>query len=251
MTQRGGERRHRAHRPPGRRRRRARRAHRRGGRAQDYQFIRLGNGFFLRPRTPSVSWRAPTRARLVACRRRHAASVTRSWSDPTASARAPLGGDDQRPPNGVLLNQGLPNAPIIRAGTPGSTTDTICHDTIVPAGDDVVLVAPGNSKPLQLGIMRRAPTPRSSRRRAATTCSPPSSARAPTELPERAQPRRRVSCQQRPLRGLHRRLDLVHHPGARRRCCRPRQPLRRPDAGDPHRRQRHLARAPRRVTTAR
>jgi cysteine-rich repeat protein len=116
--------------------------------AQDYQFIRLGNGF---PNSECVS----PGANLALDSSPSGDDVSLGGSILSGAngiCESALGGDDQRPPNGVILNAGLPGAPIIRSGTPGAP-DTICHDTIVPGGDDVVLVAPGNSKALQLGII--------------------------------------------------------------------------------------------------
>ena len=130
-----------------------------------------------------------------------------------------LGGDDQRPPNGVILNAGLPDAPIIRSGTPGGP-DTICHDTIVPVGDDVVLVAPGNSKPLQLGIIAG---PNGSIQSTAGGDDVLTAIICPGvdgTFQSIAEPRRRIPRQQRPLRRLPQ-LDLVHHPRCRCASCRP------------------------------
>lgn len=115
--------------------------------AQDYQFIRLGNGF---PNSACVS-SGPNRVLdsfATGDDIRLGGSILSGTNGICESA---LRGDDQRPANGVVLGRGLPNAPIIRAGPPGGT-DGICDDVIVRGGDDVILIGSGKSTPLQLGV---------------------------------------------------------------------------------------------------
>jgi len=115
--------------------------------AQDYQFIRVGNGL---PNSDCVSPGADLVIDSSAAGDdiRLGGSIL---SGPNGICESVLKDDDQRPSNGVVLDRGLPNAPIIRAGTPQGP-DSICDDSIVRGGDDVVLIAAGNSTPLQLGI---------------------------------------------------------------------------------------------------
>jgi cysteine-rich repeat protein len=63
----------------------------------------------------------------------------------------PLGGDDVRPPTGIALGKGAPNAGVVLAGTPASNNG-ICNDTIVPLGDDAVHVPAGQSEPRQVAV---------------------------------------------------------------------------------------------------
>jgi cysteine-rich repeat protein len=115
--------------------------------AQDYQSIRVGYGF-----SPSECVAGGLNGLQSSASGDDYALGNSIFSGENGICESTLSGDDQRPPNGIDLNKGLPNQPIILAGSPGSP-DTICHDTIVPSGDDVLLVAPGNSTPMQLGII--------------------------------------------------------------------------------------------------
>jgi len=62
--------------------------------------------------------------------------------------QTPLSGDDVRPPTGIVLGGGLPNAPLI---VPGGSNG-ICDDVVVAGGDDVVRIPPGQSEPRQVAI---------------------------------------------------------------------------------------------------
>jgi cysteine-rich repeat protein len=112
--------------------------------AQDRQVIALGNGF---PGSECVL--AGPNAVLDST----PAGDDRLFGNTILSGQngiceTPLGGDDVRSDNGVVLNQGVPNARLI---VPGAA-DGICRDTIVPAGDDVVRVVAGQSEPRMIAV---------------------------------------------------------------------------------------------------
>ena len=116
-----------------------------GAGAQDFQLVALGNGFpgsecvlpggnLVLDSTPAGD---DTDFLGVAI-----------LSGANGICETPLGGDDVRPPNGVVLGRGLPNGAIIRPGS----SDGICRDTIAPQGDDVVRVPAGRSDPRRIAI---------------------------------------------------------------------------------------------------
>ena len=112
--------------------------------AQDYQFIAVGNGrpdidcVAAGPNTVMDSVRAGDDVVISALQ-----VIT---TGPNGICETPLGGDDQRPPNGVVLGRGLPNATTIVSGTSGSNDDGICNDPITAAGDDVIVRPFGTSE---------------------------------------------------------------------------------------------------------
>ncbi len=75
-------------------------------------------------------------------------------SGPNGICETPLAGDDERPA-GVTLGGGTPFADIIIAG-PVNQNNGICDSPVTAAGDDNVLVSPGNSTPRRVAIRRGA-----------------------------------------------------------------------------------------------
>lgn len=116
--------------------------------AQDYQSVSLGKGF---PNSECVLAGPNGRLNSTPHGDDFVFNSITILSGPNGICETPLGGDDVNPPNGVVLNKGLPNGPIILPGTPGNT-DGICNDTIVAQGDDVVRVGGGKSQPGMVAI---------------------------------------------------------------------------------------------------
>jgi cysteine-rich repeat protein len=112
--------------------------------AQDYQAIAVGRGFpnaeCVRPGPNLTRDTSPAGDDTV-----FSTSILTGLDGICQSAAV---GDDVQT---IPVGNGLANAALILAGTPGPSNG-ICNDLIVPAGDDVVRVTPGNSEPRMMAI---------------------------------------------------------------------------------------------------
>lgn len=112
-------------------------------RGQDFQLLALGNGS---PGSECVLPGPNTVLNSTAAGDDVAIPPTVITSGPNGICETALGGDDVRSPNGVVFHRGLPNGPLVLAGTPLSNNG-ICDSVVTLLGDDVVSVAPGRSEP--------------------------------------------------------------------------------------------------------